>query len=315
MLRATIAVDDFTDEQIRRLRAEFASDGLIDRMPQASCRQVYRDCLCRSDVFIGWPAPQLIKGSGLKLLQIGSSGWEAYQGVGLEEEGVALCTARGVYSIGVAEHCIAMMMALVRRLPLHMADKANKRFERHPPYGEITGATACIVGMGEIGSLLARRCKGLEMKVVAVVRNAGNLPDDNIDKIYEVADIEAAFSEADHIFLTLSAGPENHHLVNEAVMSRIPSRGFLYNVSRGAVIDEEYLFKLLKDGRIAGAGIDVTGMEPPASDSPLWELGEQVLITGHSAGISVHFLERFYNLIIRNCRNFLNHRPLENRVL
>jgi len=315
MFRITIAVDDFTDEQINHLKDVFASCARVDRIPQSSNQKTYRDVLKVSDVFVGWPDPSLVKGSAIRLLQIGSSGWETYQRKEILQLGIKLCTAKGIYSIGVAEHCIAMMMALVRKLPLHIKDKENRLFKRRSSAGEVTGATACIVGMGDIGTTLAKRCKGLEMHVSAVVRRRHELDYPYVDRVFRVEDISEAFSQADHIFLTLSAGHENHRLIDKRILKSIQPHAFLYNVSRGSVIDEQSLFELLKNKQMAGAGIDVTEKEPLALDSLLWELGDQVLITGHSAGISDHFVDRFYNLVIRNCMSFIENKPLENRVL
>ncbi|HVY76554.1 MAG TPA: NAD(P)-dependent oxidoreductase, partial [Puia sp.] len=162
-----IAVDDFSSEHLHAINMAVMDWAEIVRIPQTTEQTVYRKALSDTTICIGWPLPEWIFNTSLKLLQTGSSGWENYQGQGLERKSdFSLCTAKGIYTIGVAEHAIAMMFALVRRIPVHVHDKEHRLFRRHLPYApEIAGAVACIVGMGEIGKEIAKRCKGVGMKV------------------------------------------------------------------------------------------------------------------------------------------------------
>jgi D-2-hydroxyacid dehydrogenase (NADP+) len=309
-----VAVDDFTGLHIDQLREASRGWGLVRRISQTAAPELYQAELKEAQIVIGWPPAQWLPGSGIQLVQIGSSGWDAYEGYELKESGIALCNARGVYSIGVAEHCIAMMMALARRLPVHFRDQQEKQFRRHWPYAEITGTTACIVGLGSIGTELATRCRALGMKTVAVIRDPAKASS-AVDRCFPLSALKTAVSESDHIFMTAPGNRENRKLFTREVLQAFPTRACFYNISRGTTVDEEALAELLAEGKIAGAGLDVTCVEPLPPESPLWSLGENVLITGHSAGLSCGHMDRFCALAVINLRRFRAGEPLENRVI
>jgi D-2-hydroxyacid dehydrogenase (NADP+) len=313
-LQILVAVDDFTDNQFDRICDAVQGWALVRRIPQSTPSEQYRVELERAQIVVGWPDPRLLPGTNVRLVQIGSSGWDAYEGPELRDSGIAICSGRGIYSIGVAEHCIAMMLALARRLPLHIHDKRQKVFRRHAPYAEIAGTTACIVGPGSIGMELAARCNGLAMRVIAVARDDSKTSP-LTEQIFPVRDLKLAVSQADHVFLTASGNRENEKLFTREVLEAFRPTTYFYNVSRGTTVDQTALCELLAQGRIAGAGLDVALVEPLPEDSPLWNLGDNVLITGHSAGLSQGHPERFCALVIRNLCCFRDGETLENRVL
>jgi len=313
-LQILVAVDDFTDNQFDRICDAVQGWALVRRIPQSTPSEQYRVELERAQIVVGWPDPRLLPGTNVRLVQIGSSGWDAYEGPELRNSGIAICSGRGIYSIGVAEHCIAMMLALARRLPLHIHDKQERVFRRHAPYAEIAGTTACIVGLGSIGMELAARCNGLAMRVIAVARDDSKTSP-LTEQIFPVRDLKLAVSQADHVFLTASGNRENEKLFTREVLEAFRPTTYFYNVSRGTTVDQTALCELLAQGRIAGAGLDVALVEPLPEDSPLWNLGDNVLITGHSAGLSQGHPERFCALVIRNLCRFRDGETLENRVL
>jgi len=199
---------------------------------------------------------------------------------------------------------------------VHIHDKDSKQFKRHLPYAaEIAGTTACIVGMGEIGTEIARRCKGVGMNVIGIVRKETDKRYDFADEIMLLVDLKKALERSDHIFLAVAGNPENENLFNKDVLSSFKPSAYFYNLSRGKMVDEDALYDCLAAGKIAGAGLDVTVTEPLPERSRLWNLGDNVLITGHSAGLSSGHTERFCDLAIRNLENFHQGRPLENRVI
>ena len=136
-----------------------------------------------------------------------------------------------------------------------------------------------------------------------------------MEKTFPVRDLKLAVSQSDHIFLTASGNRENQKLFTREVLEAFRHTAYFYNVSRGTTVDQAALCELLAERRIAGAGLDVTLVEPLPEDSPLWNLGDNVLITGHSAGLSQGHPERFCALVIRNLCRFHKGETLENRVL
>ncbi len=351
--KIVIAVADFSQEQVQCIGATVKDWAAIVPLAQDADEQDYREVLRDAFACIGWPKPEWVMPSSLELLQIGSSGWDAYQGRGLEaKKDFVLCSARGIYTIGVAEHAIAMMFALTRRLPVHVHDKDNRRFMRHLPYApELTGATACIVGLGAIGKAIAQRCKGIGMQVYAVVRDGAagkdtasgqdiatgqNAPSGldtaslqdvssgqhpasgsnaTVDRLFPPDRLKEAVSAAGHVFAAVPGNMENDKLFSRDVFLSFRPGAFFYNISRGTVADEDALYEMLAAGKLGGAGLDVTCVEPLPPHDRLWTLGDQVLITGHSAGLSAGHTERFCQLAIRNLNNYRSGRPLENRMI
>lgn len=310
-----IAVDDFSLQQVDAIQSSVNDWAVIKIIPQASPETLYRREIKNADICVGWPLANWVKESMVKFLQIGSSGWDAYQHKGLEAiQGFHCCTAKGIYTVGLVEHAIALMFALVRRIPVHIRDKQQAQFKRHLPYStEITGARACIVGMGDAGILLAGKLKHLGMSVTAVTKAM----DRNLDahKVLTTENLKEAVADADHIFLLVPGTPENENLFDSAIFDTCKPSAFFYNLSRGSNVDEDALYRCLLENRIAGAGLDVTRVEPLPADDKLWKLGDNVLITGHSAGLSAGHPRRFCELVIRNLYNYRHHLALENRVI
>jgi phosphoglycerate dehydrogenase-like enzyme len=315
--KVLVAVDDFSEAHIQAMDAAVAAWAEIIRLPQTSEETVYRNALAESHICIGWPLAEWLFNTSVQLLQTGSSGWENYQHKGLDQlPAFSLCTAKGIYSIGVAEHAIAMMLALVRRIPVHVHDKDHRQFRRHLPYApEITGAAACIIGMGDIGKEIAKRCRGLGMKVTGIVKNGKDDLIEYADLILPVSQLENAVADADHIFLSIPGSAENDKVFTKHIFSKFKPSAFFYNVSRGSTVDEEALCEYLRTGKLAGAGLDVSQTEPLPAESELWNLGDNILITGHSAGLSSGYTNRFCKLVIRNLTNYDSGVPLENKVI
>lgn len=313
-----IVNDDFSSEQVRRIRQTVAAWADVVRLAQHVGADEYRGRLRTTEIVVGWPRAAWLPGTAVRLVLMGSSGWEEYQHQGLDEAGIALCNGRGVYSIGVAEHAIAMMMALARRIPTYVHDKDQRLFRRHLPHPtELAGSTACVVGLGDIGTEVAKRCKGLAMRVVGVARRS-RLPPEAVDSMRVASDeasLADALADADHVFLVMPGAADNVGLISRRVLERLKPTAFLYNLSRGTTVDETALYERLRDGYLAGAGLDVTAREPLPANSPLWELGDNLLLTGHSAGVSQGHAERFCQLVIRNLVNYHEGHPLENRVI
>jgi phosphoglycerate dehydrogenase-like enzyme len=310
MTSILVSVDDFTHEHREKIR-EAASGWAETRfITEDTPEAEYRAALERAEIVIGWPDPTWLPGTPVKFLQIGSAGFDSYVGHALDF--LKLCTARGVHSIGVAEHAIAMLLALVRNIPQHVRDMESRTFRRIFPYGEVTGSTACIVGLGSIGRTLAKRCRGLEMKTIGVdVREANSDP--TVDLYFHLRDVRDALGQADAVFLTLPGGPGTERMFNADLLAAIKPGALFFNSARGSLVDEDALVGVLKSGALGGAGLDVAATEPLPAGSPLWDL-ENVFITGHCGGFAEHMFTRFCDLACRNLEHYRCGEPLENNL-
>jgi len=307
-----IAVNDFTEDHMAKIAEALQGWATWTRIdPSDEAR--YREEIRRAQAVVGWPKAEWLLDSPVELLLLGSVGWDAYQGKGLERKpGFVLCNARGVMTAAVAEHLLAMMLALTRRLPRHFRDQSERRWERCKTYDEVTGAVACVVGLGDIGTDIARRLAALGMEVIGVRKNADR-PHEYASEIYPLSRLKEAVAKADHVVLILPENEETRGMVNAGVFAAMKPGAYFYNLARGGIVDERALCDALQSGRLAGAGLDVFAKEPLPADSPLWDL-ENVIITPHAGGRSVKEFDRFCSLVAANLRNWRQGAPLINRV-
>jgi phosphoglycerate dehydrogenase-like enzyme len=181
----------------------------------------------------------------------------------------------------VAEHAIAMLMALGRGFPA--LDQEVRRGEwKRIPYPRISECTVGLVGLGRIGQATATRALGLGMKVLSYDPYA---PADFVKKHgITMVSLEDLFRRSDFISLHSPATPETKHMINEKSISLMKPSVVIINTARGPLIDEPALIKALQTGRIRAAGLDVFETEPLPLTSPLIGMSN-VLLAGHVAGL------------------------------
>jgi D-2-hydroxyacid dehydrogenase (NADP+) len=309
-----IAVDDFNDAHLTKIRQAFEGQATWERIDQNAPEAVFRSTLNHSSIVIGWPDPAWLNQTPVQFHQLPSAGYDNYLNTGLEEKtDFTLCNARGVMSIPVAEHFLALMLALARRLPEHLNDKASKRWQRRQRYGEVSGSTICILGLGDIGSEIARRCLALGMKVIGV-RQYPEKGHDLVHEVYPVQQLEKAVAQANHVVLIFPAGSGTDRFFDIAAFEAMKPGAYFYNLARGSVVDEEALVEYLRNGHLAGAGLDVFSQEPLLSESPLWSMNN-VIITPHVGGRSIKEFDRLCGLFIANLERFFLGAPLLNQVI
>ncbi|MFZ5814418.1 MAG: hydroxyacid dehydrogenase [Bacillota bacterium] len=225
----------------------------------------------------------------------------ARHGVGVDNIDVQAATEKGIYvvntpdanAVSVAEHAIVAMGALAKRmLRQDRATRANQWEVRNEYKAvDLEGKTLGLVGIGRIGSLVARKAQGaFEMRVIAYdpyisPEAAARLGVTLVDEMEQV------FRQADVLSLHTPLTPETRGMVNAARLSLMKPTAFLINFSRGEVVDEQALCTALTTGQIAGAALDVFEQEPPPADNPLFGL-ENVLLSPHSAALTTECVVR-----------------------
>jgi phosphoglycerate dehydrogenase-like enzyme len=222
--------------------------------------------------------------------------------------------ASAVHGPVVAEHALAMILAVARRIDL--AVKAQTRREwmqeqiwvSEPGPRDIAGATLVVVGLGKIGAPLVRHAKALGMRVLAV-REHPERGAEGADAVYGTSELNQVLPEADFVMLCAPLTPATQKAFGREQLAAMRKDAFLLNVGRGALIDEAALIVALLERRIGGATLDVTTEEPLPADSPLWEL-DNCMITPHTAGISPKLWERQYSYFAENLRRFTANEPL-----
>ena len=308
-----IAIDAFGEGHIKALAGAVADWAAWERLEEAATPDEHRAALADAEIMIGWPTPEQVADSPLRLLLLGSAGYEEYQTPELQaKDGFVLCNAAGVYSDSVAEHCLAMMMALTRRLPHYLAAMPTRAWRPHPGHDRLAGAVACVVGLGSLGLAVARRCAALGMDVVGVRRHPER-PSPAVGEVFGPRDLRAAVSDADHVISALPGGSDTDGLFNREAFEAMKPGAYFYNVGRGGAVVEQELTDRLRSGQLAGAGLDVFAAEPLPADSPLWRL-ENCIVTPHVAGYTADHTDQLCELMVSNLRSHRSGAALRNVV-
>ncbi len=255
----------------------------------------------------------------LQFIQSISSGMDQYSREQLGAKGIRLASAAGVNARAVAEHALALILAVYRRLP-EARDNQHKKVWRGM-LGDLTqredelgGKTLLIVGMGRIGSHLAKLAKAFDMKVIGVRRDpkAGT---NGADEIYGMEDVVNLVPQADIVALTCALTPETTGLMSAAAFAAMKPSSVFVNVARGKVADEAALIKTMEGNKIWAAALDVTAEEPLPAASPLWTL-PNVFITPHTAGETRAYEDNVIDILIENLdRLWRGEATLRNQVL
>ncbi|MGF1505060.1 MAG: D-2-hydroxyacid dehydrogenase [Anaerolineae bacterium] len=247
------------------------------------------------------------------------------------ESNVLITNASGVHAINMGQYVMAMMLAFAHRIPVMIADtKAGtwreNRFAAYRPR-ELRGSTVGIVGYGAIGREVARLAKAFGMTVLAIKRDVRHLADHDSyrvagtgdpegelpDRYYPPEALHTFLKDCDFVVLLVPLTEATYHLIDQEALRAMPEHAVLINVARGDVVDEAALVEALREGWIAGAGLDVFSQEPLPEDSPLWGL-ENAILSPHVAGSTPYYNERASDLFVDNLRRYLKDEPLLNVV-
>jgi phosphoglycerate dehydrogenase-like enzyme len=249
-------------------------------------------------------------------IQVFSAGVERC--VALEQVGsakVVLTNMQKMSSPVLAEHAVAMVMALGRGLVSHGKLMATGEWRRGGPAApkmqEISGKTLLVAGLGGIGTEVARRAAALGMRVVGTRRSSRDGPD-FVDYVGLSSELHELAADADFIVNALPLTPETSGIFDQTFFADAKQGSYFISVGRGASVVTDDLVRALETGQLAGAGLDVTDPEPLPSDHRLWQM-ENVIITPHVAGWGGG-RERHYTLVKENIRRFITGDKLFNVV-
>lgn len=232
---------------------------------------------------------------------------------------VVITNAAGVHPIPISEHVIGMMLCFCRKLHFCIRYQMQRKWESYDSWAsaeqveELSGKTVGIVGLGRIGGEIAQKAKCLGMKVFATRRDTSHALPSYVDKFINPNDLNKLLAESDFVILSLPLTKKTERMIGEEQLRNMKKTAYLINVSRGRIVQEDVLTRALKEGWIAGAGLDTFEKEPLPSDSELWGL-ENVIITPHIAGLTPHYLDRLTSIFCENLARFLRNKPLTNVV-
>jgi phosphoglycerate dehydrogenase-like enzyme len=299
-----------------RLRTEFPS---LDIVHLPDYKHVDAEII-DAEIAVTWSVrPEQIK-SAKKLRWIHSPAAAVHQLIfpELVESDIVLTNAREVHGPVVAEHVIAQIFALAKKIPdaVRLQEKHDwgqqRMWDEVPRVREVAGATIGLVGLGSIGRAVAKSAKALGMRVVAV-REHPEKGSDGADSVFGPDQIDEVFRQGDYVVLAAPVTSQTKSLVNAARLALMKPDACLINVARGQLIDEAALASALREKKVGGAALDVFPKEPLAADSPLWDI-PNLLITPHTAALTDKLWERHYALFTENLRRYVGGRELRGVV-
>jgi phosphoglycerate dehydrogenase-like enzyme len=243
---------------------------------------------------------------------------------------VILTTTSGLHAPNIAEYVLMMILAFAHRLPrmIQFQRKSEWPKDRWTLFvpKELHDSTVGIVGYGSIGREVARLAKAFGMQVLATKRRPqqtneqgwqlpgiGDPAAQQVDRLYASDQLKLMLSECDYVVVAVPLPPETDKLLGAAEFQSMKREAVLINIARGGVIDEAALIEALRNGVIAGAGLDVFEQEPLPADSPLWQF-PNVILSPHVSGFTPHYDERAMDLFAENLRRYVAGEPLLNVV-
>lgn len=258
---------------------------------------------------------QLLRAPGntVRWMHFVSAGREGFEAVGLPA-GVAVTSAAGAVAPTVAEHAMALLLALKRRVPEMVVQTAEARWDRAlaARATSLEGERMAIVGFGHIGEALAHRARAFGMRVEAVTRSPKR--SERVEAMHGLEALHAVLAGADVVAVTIALTAQTRHLIDRAALAACRRGAVILNVARGGVIDQAALCEALHSGQIGGAGLDVTDPEPLPADDALWRC-PNVLISPHfGGGGSAASLARLASGVVDNLVRLQGGLPLANRV-
>jgi D-2-hydroxyacid dehydrogenase (NADP+) len=237
----------------------------------------------------------------LKWIQALGSGVDGIVDLPSLREDVMVTNLHGIQGSPVSEAALMAMLALSRGLPRSVRSQDQRKWDRFPAR-LLKDKTVGIFGVGLIAEELAPKCKAFGMTVVGI--SSAKRPVPGIDRMVSRDQLEQAVRELDYLVLLTPYSAATRGIVGEKVLAAMKPSSYLVNLARGGVVDDPALIKALREGRIAGAALDVFTQEPLPADHPYWSM-DRVLITPHLGGFCDVYVDQALPVIERNIRHFL----------
>ena len=234
----------------------------------------------------------------LRYIQMTSAGFDRIPIDYVKQKEIEIYNAKGVYSVPMAEHALAGVLALYRRLPAMWENQKKREWIKRRDCLELSGKTVVIVGCGNVGDECAKRFMAFGCHVIGVNRTVRQ--NVNYHDMVGLEQLDAVLPKADVVVLAIPLTTQTHHLMNEARLKQLNSTAVLVNVSRGGIVEGAALEEALPN--LGGAILDVFEQEPLDVQSKLWEM-ENVIVTPHNSFVGNGNQHRLAMMIIANLEN------------
>lgn len=252
---------------------------------------------------------RLVPGGRLRWMHFLTAGRDAFETAGLPPT-MQVTHVSGASAPAVAEHAMALLLALCRRLPAALEFAGQRRWDRAAMgrFVSLEGKTVGVIGAGAIGREVARRLRAFGARAVGVTRSGADQP--GFDEMQAAARLHTVLPRCDAVVLAVPLTAVTRHLIDAAALAALPKGAFVVNVARGAVIDQAALCEALHSGHLGGAGLDVTEPEPPWHDDPIWSCPNLIVSPHVAVEGSGATAQRIAAGTAENVRRFVRGEPL-----
>ena len=287
-----------------------------------TARREFEEAMSAAEVLFGFWGPGLIElyptaaalheaAPQLRWLQLTSAGLDRAARSGLIESDLMVTNASGLHATPIGEYVLLQMLMFCKGGHRFVRAQDRGEWVRYMPQ-ELYGKTVGIVGLGHIGAEVARLSKAFGCRVLATRRSVTErTAGGELGELLPAGELPALLAESDFVVLAVPLTDETRGLIGEAELQQMKSSAVLINIARGAVVDQEALIRALKNGEIAGAGLDVFDQEPLAEDSELWGM-ENVIMSPHISGGTEIYNQRAVGILCDNLRRYLAGEKLMN---
>ena len=304
-------------------RADGRSSGRYpSEMEAQTARRELQEAMAEAEVLFGFWGPALIEmyptpdelhrqAPNLRWIQLTSAGVDRAARSGLLESDFMVTSSSGLHATPIGEYVVCLMLMFCKGASRFIRAQERQEWIRYLPQ-ELYGKTVGVVGLGHIGAEVARLAKAFGCRILATRRSVtARTTDEVADELLPPSDLPYLLAESDFVVLAVPSTPQTRQLIGEAELRSMKSTAMLINIARGAVVDEEALVRALKEGSIAGAGLDVFAQEPLPPESELWGL-ENVIMSPHISGGTEIYNQRAVGIFCENLRRYLAGEPLMN---
>ncbi|NBD22894.1 D-2-hydroxyacid dehydrogenase [Paenibacillus glycinis] len=301
-----VSVHAFDPDQAAAIQAALPDYSFISAVGLGE--EEARAQLQSAEIILGWnrdvKKTLFEDGIALKWLQNLGAGVDHLPLERVKELGIVVTNASGVHPFQISESIFAMLLSLTRGVHRAIRSQLAGKWQPSPGLGEAHGKTLAILGAGAIGQETAKIAKAFGMKVLGV-RRSGE-PAEHVDEMYGIDRLEDVLAKSDYIVNCLPHTSETRALIGQAQFKAMKPTAYYINIGRGATTDTAAMIDALRNGGIAGAGLDVFEQEPLPEGHPLWGL-DNVILTPHESGNTSHYTERALEIVLANLVHYREH--------
>jgi len=309
-----VMIPQLEENHRERIRKEAEGYGVETVFPKTA--EETEQALKEAEIILGQSGEYSRKAPKLQWICTPSAGVDQFLGKdAFANPGAMLTNSSGAYGVTIAEHVVMVTLEMMRRRSEYNEIVRERKWERELPIHSIRGSRITFLGTGDIGQECAKRMRGFEPAVMTGVNRSGKNPGGCFDRVMTADRLEEILPETDLLILSLPATAETRGILGARQLGLMPETARIVNVGRGSAVDQKALEGMLREGKLAGAALDVFETEPIPKEDSLWEC-PRLLITPHIAGNMTldYTVERIVEQFLEDLGNYAERKPLRHLV-